>query len=103
MNLNLYIFWCNKIPYISHHLSFHVIKFQQHALCFLQKGRGLSVHSSLNIVYATNLSTVLFGFAHGWNLELNRTVGTGEPLFNMNSGRLQASLDRVEAILTHTS
>uniref|UniRef100_A0A6N2LLW2 DUF7781 domain-containing protein n=1 Tax=Salix viminalis TaxID=40686 RepID=A0A6N2LLW2_SALVM len=30
-------------------------------------------------------------------------LGTGEPLFNMNSGRLQASLDRVEAILTHPS
>ncbi|KAG5569576.1 hypothetical protein H5410_059342 [Solanum commersonii] len=27
-------------------------------------------------------------------------LGTGEPLFNMNSGRLQASLDRVEAIFS---
>ncbi|KAL5560452.1 hypothetical protein UlMin_036663 [Ulmus minor] len=27
-------------------------------------------------------------------------LGTGEPLFNMNSGRFHASLDRVEAILT---
>lgn len=34
--------------------------------------------------------------------EITGAVGTGEPLFNMNSGRLQASLDRVEAILTHT-
>ncbi|KAM7513055.1 hypothetical protein LguiB_011930 [Lonicera macranthoides] len=31
----------------------------------------------------------------------HRAVGTGESLFNMNSGRLQASLDRVETILTH--
>lgn len=30
-----------------------------------------------------------------------RGVGTDEPLFNMNSGKLQASLDRVEAIFTH--
>ncbi|KAE9464571.1 hypothetical protein C3L33_03517, partial [Rhododendron williamsianum] len=30
-------------------------------------------------------------------------VGTGEPLFNMNSGRLQASLDRIETILNHTT
>ncbi|KAJ0030274.1 hypothetical protein Pint_13499 [Pistacia integerrima] len=34
---------------------------------------------------------------------MNLALGTGEPLFNMNSGKLQASLDRVEAILTHTS
>ncbi|GAB4838039.1 hypothetical protein Ancab_027567 [Ancistrocladus abbreviatus] len=33
--------------------------------------------------------------------EITGAVGTGEPLFNMNSGRLQASLDRVEAIFTH--
>jgi len=32
-----------------------------------------------------------------------RALGADEPLFNMNSGRLQASLDRVEAILTHPS
>jgi hypothetical protein len=35
-------------------------------------------------------------------LNLNRALGTSEPLFNMNSGRLQASLDRVEAIVTHS-
>ncbi|KAI8553341.1 hypothetical protein RHMOL_Rhmol05G0007800 [Rhododendron molle] len=33
--------------------------------------------------------------------EITGAVGTGEPLFNMNSGRLQASFDRVEAIFTH--
>ncbi|GMH16580.1 hypothetical protein Nepgr_018421 [Nepenthes gracilis] len=33
--------------------------------------------------------------------EITGAVGTGEPLFNMNSGSLQASLDRVEAIFTH--
>lgn len=38
-----------------------------------------------------------------WNVAFNRALGTGEPLFNMNSGRLQASLDRVETILTHSS
>ncbi|XP_057500668.1 uncharacterized protein LOC130784716 isoform X1 [Actinidia eriantha] len=45
-------------------------------------------------------------FRFGWRAdyvlpEFTGAVGTGEPLFNMNSGRLQASLDRVEAILTH--
>lgn len=40
--------------------------------------------------------------AHGQNLELIRAVGTGEPWFNMNSGKLQASLDRVEAIVNYT-
>ena len=34
---------------------------------------------------------------------IDRAVGTGESLFNMNSGRLEASLDRIETILTHTS
>ncbi|GAV72799.1 hypothetical protein CFOL_v3_16287 [Cephalotus follicularis] len=35
--------------------------------------------------------------------EVTGALGTSEPLFNMNSGRLQASLDRVEAIITHAS
>ncbi|CAL5328673.1 hypothetical protein CsSME_00008861 [Camellia sinensis var. sinensis] len=47
-------------------------------------------------------------FRFGWRAdyvlpEFTGAVGTGEPLFNMNSGRLEASLDRIEAILTHTS
>lgn len=46
-----------------------------------------------------------FYFMNDWLiyiLNLNRALGTDEPLFNMHSGRLQASLDRVEAILTHS-
>ncbi|KAK6941293.1 hypothetical protein RJ641_026670, partial [Dillenia turbinata] len=44
-----------------------------------------------------------FDLRFGWRAdyvlpELMGTLGTGEPMFNMNSGRLQASLDRVEAI-----
>ncbi|GLT81157.1 hypothetical protein SLA2020_525600 [Shorea laevis] len=35
--------------------------------------------------------------------EVSGALGTKESLFNMNSGRLQASLDRVEAILTYPS
>ncbi|KAK2645233.1 hypothetical protein Ddye_020428 [Dipteronia dyeriana] len=47
-------------------------------------------------------------FRFGWRAdfvipEITGALGTEEPLFNMNSGRLQASLDRVEAIITHTS
>ncbi|KAK4265598.1 hypothetical protein QN277_026628 [Acacia crassicarpa] len=46
-------------------------------------------------------------FRFGWRAdyvlpELTGALGTGEPMFNMNSGKLQASLDRVEAILTHS-
>ncbi|KAK6944745.1 hypothetical protein RJ641_025847, partial [Dillenia turbinata] len=46
-----------------------------------------------------------FDLRFGWRAdyvlpELMGTLGTGEPMFNMNSGRLQASLDRVEAIVT---
>ncbi|XP_021714996.1 uncharacterized protein LOC110682965 [Chenopodium quinoa] len=45
-------------------------------------------------------------FRFGWRAdyvlpEITGALGTGEPLFNMNSGRLEASLDRVEAIFTH--
>ncbi|KAI4335212.1 hypothetical protein L6164_013881 [Bauhinia variegata] len=48
-----------------------------------------------------------FDLRFGWRAdyvlpELTGALGTGEPLFNMQSGRLQASLDRVEAILTHS-
>ncbi|XP_031109552.1 uncharacterized protein LOC116013765 [Ipomoea triloba] len=44
-------------------------------------------------------------FRFGWRAdyvlpEITGALGTEEPLFNMNSGRLQASLDRVEAIFT---
>lgn len=47
-------------------------------------------------------------FRFGWRAdyvlpEITGALGTGEPLFNMDSGRLQASLDRVETILTHSS
>ncbi|KAJ9183744.1 hypothetical protein P3X46_007556 [Hevea brasiliensis] len=35
--------------------------------------------------------------------EVTGALGTGEPLFNLSTGRLQASLDRVETIVTHTS
>lgn len=36
------------------------------------------------------------------NLEMIRALGTGEALFNMSTGKLEASLDRVEGILTHS-
>ncbi|KAK0572463.1 hypothetical protein LWI29_031845 [Acer saccharum] len=47
-------------------------------------------------------------FRFGWRAdfvipEVTGALGTEEPLFNMNSGRLHASLDRVETIITHTS
>ncbi|KAK3438695.1 hypothetical protein EUGRSUZ_C03278, partial [Eucalyptus grandis] len=45
-------------------------------------------------------------FRFGWRTdyvlpEITGDLGTDEPLFNMNSGQLQASLDRVEAILSY--
>ncbi|KAK9705577.1 hypothetical protein RND81_07G067600 [Saponaria officinalis] len=45
-------------------------------------------------------------FRFGWKAdyvlpEITGALGTGEPLFSMESGRLHASLDRVEAIFTH--
>lgn len=46
---------------------------------------------------------VRFGWRADYVLpEITGALGTDEPLFNMHSGRLQASLDRVEAILTHS-
>ncbi|TYI76637.1 hypothetical protein E1A91_D06G089800v1 [Gossypium mustelinum] len=46
-------------------------------------------------------------FRFGWRAdyvlpEVTGALGTDEALFNLNSGRLQASLDRVEAIVTAT-
>ncbi|XP_039144524.1 uncharacterized protein LOC120281894 [Dioscorea cayenensis subsp. rotundata] len=35
--------------------------------------------------------------------EIHGAVGTGEPIFNMNYGKLHASIDRFEAIITHGS
>lgn len=49
--------------------------------------------------------TVLFvkiNCASWLNLEMIRALGTGEALFNMSTGKLEASLDRVEGILTHS-
>ncbi|XP_058756573.1 uncharacterized protein LOC131629790 [Vicia villosa] len=48
-----------------------------------------------------------FDLRFGWRAEyvlpeLTGGLGTGEPMLNMQSGRLQASLDRVEAIVTHS-
>ncbi|XP_068664154.1 uncharacterized protein [Aristolochia californica] len=49
-----------------------------------------------------------FDLRLGWRAEyvlpeIHGAMGTGEPIFDMNYGRLTASLDRVEAILTHTT
>ncbi|KAK9948094.1 hypothetical protein M0R45_003682 [Rubus argutus] len=34
--------------------------------------------------------------------EITGALGTGEALFNMSTGKLEASLDRIEGILTHS-
>ncbi|CAA7400775.1 unnamed protein product [Spirodela intermedia] len=49
-----------------------------------------------------------FDLRIGWKAEyilpeINGSVGAGEPIFNMSYGRLHASIDKVEAILTHES
>lgn len=49
-----------------------------------------------------------FDLRIGWRAEyvlpeIHGAVGTGEPMIDMNYGRLQASIDRVEAIVTHKS
>ncbi|OAY67898.1 uncharacterized protein LOC109706790 isoform X1 [Ananas comosus] len=49
-----------------------------------------------------------FDLRIGWRAEyvlpeIHGAVGTGEPVFNMTYGRLHASIDRVETILTHAS
>ncbi|CAN0913987.1 hypothetical protein LINGRAHAP2_LOCUS28266 [Linum grandiflorum] len=38
-----------------------------------------------------------------WDLGKNRALARDEPLFNMKTGRLDASLDRIETIITQTS
>lgn len=49
-----------------------------------------------------------FDLRIGWKAEyvlpeIHGAVGTDEPMLDMNYGRLKASIDRVEAILTHVS
>ncbi|KAJ6824108.1 uncharacterized protein M6B38_129810 [Iris pallida] len=49
-----------------------------------------------------------FDMRIGWKAEyilpeIHGAVGTGEPVFDMNYGRLNASIDRVEVILTHAT
>ncbi|CAA6664229.1 unnamed protein product [Spirodela intermedia] len=49
-----------------------------------------------------------FDLRIGWKAEyilpeINGSVGAGEPIFNMSYGRLHASIDKLEAILTHES
>ncbi|KAJ6807202.1 uncharacterized protein M6B38_173085 [Iris pallida] len=49
-----------------------------------------------------------FGMRIGWKAEyilpeIHGAVGTDEPVFDMNYGRLNASIDRVEVILTHAT
>lgn len=49
-----------------------------------------------------------FDIRVGWNAEyvlpdIHGALGTGEPIIGMNYGHLYGSLERVEAILTHTS
>lgn len=54
--------------------------------------------------FVINKLTILVNFSYLYiENGLNRALGTGQPLFNMNSGSLHASLDRVELILTHTT
>ncbi|KAA8534775.1 hypothetical protein F0562_029783 [Nyssa sinensis] len=67
-------------------------------------GDGVSrIRNKTSLVLCPGMD-LRFGWRADYVLpEITGAVGTGEPLFNMNSGRLQASLDRVEAILTHTS
>lgn len=48
-----------------------------------------------------------FDLRVGWKAEyvlpeIHGAVGTGEPAFSMNYGRLQASIDRIEAIVTQS-
>lgn len=61
------------------------------------------------IRYKTNLPVVPgFDVRIGWNAEyvlpdIHGGLGTGEPIFGMNYGRLYGSLERVEAIFTNRS
>lgn len=48
------------------------------------------------------LLNVITMYLKNLSLHICRGLGTEESLFNMNSGRLQASLDRIEAVFTQS-
>ncbi|KAL8223301.1 hypothetical protein R6Q57_020700 [Mikania cordata] len=66
-------------------------------------GDGVSRIRNKTSVSVTPGVDLRFGWRADYVLpEFTGAVGTCEALFNMNSGRLEASLDRIETILTHT-
>nr|KYP57838.1 hypothetical protein KK1_004119 [Cajanus cajan] len=82
--------------------------------CMLLVGNGSSPHVWAETVYPGSeirhqlacFPVLIYGLDGGQTMYflklLGKALGTDEPMFNMHSGRLQASLDRVEAILTHS-
>ncbi|KAJ4708743.1 OBP3-responsive [Melia azedarach] len=88
---------------IGHNLKLHATGWQWKLTTCLG-GDGISRirnKTSLGLWPGVDLR---FGWKADYVLpEITGALGGDEPLFNMNSGQLQASLDRVEAILTHTS
>ncbi|CAN6541255.1 unnamed protein product [Malus baccata var. baccata] len=66
-------------------------------------GDGISRTRSKTSVRLVPGVDLRFGWRADYVLpEITGALGTGEPWFNMNSGKLQASLDRVETIVTYT-
>eukprot|EP00262_Sarcandra_glabra_P017716 TRINITY_DN6160_c0_g1_i1.p1 TRINITY_DN6160_c0_g1~~TRINITY_DN6160_c0_g1_i1.p1 ORF type:complete len:187 (-),score=23.38 TRINITY_DN6160_c0_g1_i1:234-794(-) len=88
---------------VGHNFHYQALEWKWR-LCTCLGGDGFS-----QIRNKTSLSLFPgFDLRIGWRAdyilpEIQGGLGTGEPIFNMNYGRLQASLDRVEAILTHTT
>ncbi|KAL5835659.1 hypothetical protein ACOSQ3_015213 [Xanthoceras sorbifolium] len=88
---------------IGHNFQLHATGWQwKLTTCF--GGDGISRIQNKTSVGVCPGVDLRFGWRADYVLpEITGALGTDEPLFNMNSGRLQASLDRVEAILTHSS
>ncbi|CAA3022223.1 OBP3-responsive gene 4 isoform 1 [Olea europaea subsp. europaea] len=80
----------------------HITKFLNLQLTTCLGGDGVSrIRNKMSLGLCPGVD-----FRFGWRAdyvlpEITGAVGTDAPLVNMNSGRLQASLDRIEAIFTN--
>ncbi|KAF5812467.1 hypothetical protein HanRHA438_Chr03g0097891 [Helianthus annuus] len=89
---------------IGHNIQSHAIGWKWKLTSSLG-GDGISRIRNKTCVGLCPGVDLRFGWRADYVLpEFTGAVGTGDDaLFNMNSGRLEASLDRIETILTHTA
>ncbi|KAF3771501.1 hypothetical protein EJ110_NYTH60155 [Nymphaea thermarum] len=86
---------------VGHNFRYHTTGWKwKLSACF--GGDGISQIRNKTSVHVFPAMTIRFGWRAEYILpEVHGAIGAGEPVIGMNYGRLYASLDRVETILTH--